>query len=95
MRIYFFVQNFTRILLKVANDRHNLSILGLTGNAINIFMPFLKLIDNNNPFTKILKSALNEIGFGSSQYFFPKRRKLRGELFRVLNLRNCLIGLIH
>lgn len=72
-------------LEKLSNSFYNLSVIGLTGNVINIFTPFLKLMDDSNQVTKILKSILNEVGFGLSQYFFPKRRELRGELFIASN----------
>jgi len=68
-----------------AIERCNVSKIGLIGNAINIFMPFVELIDDSSPFKKILKSVLSETGYGLSQWFFPKRRELRGRLFEEIN----------
>ncbi|MBI2995588.1 MAG: hypothetical protein HYY52_02640 [Candidatus Melainabacteria bacterium] len=70
----------------LVNNFSNLSKIGLIGNAINIFMPAIELIDDSSPLKKILKSVLSETGYGISQWFFPKRRELRGKLFEAANL---------
>ncbi|MBI2996121.1 MAG: hypothetical protein HYY52_05380 [Candidatus Melainabacteria bacterium] len=70
-------------LLRIANERCKLSMIGLFVNNLNIIMPFVRLFDDSNPFMKTTKSILYEISNGLSLYFFPKRRQLRGERFLI------------
>lgn len=73
-------------LERLSNEFSNLSKIGLIGNGINIIMPFVKLIDDtSSPFLKITKSIFDQVGFGISQWFFPKRRMYRGKLFEANN----------
>ncbi len=73
-------------LERLVTEKHNLSTTGLIGNLLNCFLPFVKLLDSANPFFKVSKALCYASANSFSQFFFSKRRQLRGKLFRVNNL---------
>ncbi|MBI2995992.1 MAG: hypothetical protein HYY52_04735, partial [Candidatus Melainabacteria bacterium] len=77
-------------LLRIANERCKLSMIGLFVNNLNIIMPFVRLFDDSNPLMKTTKSILYEISNGLSLYFFPRRRQLKGKQFLAEQEKECL-----
>ena len=74
-------QEFSRL----ANDRYNLAAAGLAANFLNILLPVTRLFGGENLPIKIIKSLTYEGANGVSQYFFSRRRELRGRKFRISN----------